>query len=194
MQKASKQLITVTLLWGKSRHCPQGYGHTAFMTVFPMYTSSVHFQNKTSLFIFLPTSNVSRLLPLNCSVNFQKPVKISLLPAPTMQGQRSGVTSIQTTSVHASSNSAGGVKTQIKAWIQPGRHPHSSSLSMTMLFTTKNEFLPVLTSICLTPLLQSKHHHFMCHDTKPEIHLFISLYLHLQRCFRTASMESEVCQ
>lgn len=58
------------------------------------------------LFFFLPASNVSRLLPLNCSVNFQKPVKYqhsSLLGPRGVKGQ--GVTSIQTTSGHASSNS-----------------------------------------------------------------------------------------
>lgn len=42
-KKVKKQLITVT--WGKSCHCPQCYGHTAFMTILLMHSSAVLYKN-----------------------------------------------------------------------------------------------------------------------------------------------------
>lgn len=101
--ECKKQLITATCHLRKipslsSRLCSHSF-----------YDNLVHM-------LLLP-SNISLLLTLNCSVNFQKPVK-----------HHSGVTSIQTTSGHASSNSAGGVKMQTKAW-----NPTSS-----LVFTHRN--------------------------------------------------------
>lgn len=64
MQQANKQLITAAR-GGKSRRRPQGYSHHLSPRVLLPLSSTP---------VFLPPSNVTRLLPLNCSVNFQKPV------------------------------------------------------------------------------------------------------------------------
>lgn len=57
---------------GNPRHGPQGHGHIACMTVFPILAPRAIYL--PLVFVF-PASNVSFLLPLNLSVNFQKPVK-----------------------------------------------------------------------------------------------------------------------
>lgn len=88
-KKANKQLITVTCglrkipslssrLWS---HC--------------LYDNLPHVQKHPLLFFFLPTSNVSLLLPLNCSVNFQKSVKSHSSTCSDLTGSK--VTSIQAT-------------------------------------------------------------------------------------------------
>lgn len=63
-KKRTSSISQRLVVWGKSRHCPQGQVHTAFMSFYVFF-----------MFSFLPPHNVSLLLPLNCSVNFQKPVK-----------------------------------------------------------------------------------------------------------------------
>lgn len=88
--ECKKQLITATC------HLRRIQSLSSRLCSHCFYDNLVH--------VLLLPSNVSLLLPLNCSVDFQKPVKY-----------HSGVMSIQTTSVHASSNSAGGVKMQTKA-------------------------------------------------------------------------------
>lgn len=65
MQQANKQLITAAR-GGKSRRRPQGYSHHLSPVCYSLYLLRPS--------SFLPPSNVTRLLPLNCSVNFQKPV------------------------------------------------------------------------------------------------------------------------
>ena len=66
---------------GKSRRRPQGYSH--YRVLLPLSSTPV----------FPPPSNVTRLLPLNCSVNFLKPVTSQ--SSPLRPTQRSKVKTTQ---------------------------------------------------------------------------------------------------
>lgn len=104
MQKVNKQLIKVTCGWRK----PPSLSTVTLLVwqSFPCISSSCHLSLP---FFFFPASNVSFLLPLNHSVNFQKPVKSPhsfLWP----HGGSKFKQFASVYSAHASPNSAGGGK------------------------------------------------------------------------------------
>lgn len=111
------------MVWGKSRHCPEGYGHTACMTIFLMYKNILFcfssFLHLMFLFYFLLTVQSTSRNQSN----------LTLLPALTLQGRRSRLSKL-----HVWSTTAGGVKIQTEAL-----NPTSSSSSSSLFFTNHNK-------------------------------------------------------
>lgn len=77
MQKINKQLITVNCVLRKILSLSSVIQSRCFYDSLShaLLLCPLQKQNSSSLFFFFSPSNVSLLRPLNCSVNFQKPVK-----------------------------------------------------------------------------------------------------------------------
>ncbi len=129
MHKANKQLITVTC--GLRKILPLSSRLQSHCFYEPMYSSSVHFKDKTYLlcFFFLPPSNGFFSTSSKLLSQLPETGQISRLPPSTMQGQRSGVQSKLHQSVQVTFRQTLPVewKRKQRLQIQPGHHYHPHS-------------------------------------------------------------------